>query len=214
MKLTSAVLLGLASLSSVSAVAAPASPLLVIHGGAGVERQDLNPEEVRAARAAQLSLGVAGTVRQVFVEAGDAVQAGDALVQLDTADLARDVATAEQNLVIQEANLAELQDNADASDVAASYVLVTRGGDPALNLGLAFLDPVVPKDGTDPMSASINRLKTFHDTARSAYGLGNDVCIFNAYPPARQGNAPQGDEVWTEEALRRFVLAPAVEPAA
>jgi len=52
MKLTSAVLLGLASLSSVSAVAAPASPLLVIHGGAGVERQDLNPEEVRAARAA------------------------------------------------------------------------------------------------------------------------------------------------------------------
>ncbi len=51
MKLTSAVLLGLASLSSVSAVAAPASPLLVIHGGAGVERQDLNPEEVRAARA-------------------------------------------------------------------------------------------------------------------------------------------------------------------
>jgi len=52
MKLTSAVLLGLASLSSVSAVAAPASPLLVIHGGAGLERQDLNPEEVRAARAA------------------------------------------------------------------------------------------------------------------------------------------------------------------
>ncbi|WP_182212524.1 isoaspartyl peptidase/L-asparaginase family protein [Stenotrophomonas acidaminiphila] len=52
MKLTSAVLLGLASLSSVAAVAAPASPLLVIHGGAGVERQDLNPEELRAARAA------------------------------------------------------------------------------------------------------------------------------------------------------------------
>lgn len=104
--------------------------------------------------------------------------------------------------------------NSHASDVAASYVLVTRGGDPTLNLGLAFLDPVGPKDGTDPMSASINRLNTFHATARSAYGLGNDVCIFNAYPPARQGNAPQGDEVWTEEALRRFVLAPAVEPAA
>jgi len=52
MKLTSAVLLGLASLSSTAATAAPASPLLVIHGGAGVERQDLNPEEVRAARAA------------------------------------------------------------------------------------------------------------------------------------------------------------------
>ncbi|MGB3871354.1 MAG: isoaspartyl peptidase/L-asparaginase [Stenotrophomonas sp.] len=53
MKLTSAVLLGLASLSSSAAVAAPASsPLLVIHGGAGVERANLAPEEMQAARAA------------------------------------------------------------------------------------------------------------------------------------------------------------------
>jgi beta-aspartyl-peptidase (threonine type) len=53
MKLTSAVLLGLASLSSAAAVAAPAiSPLLVIHGGAGVERGSLGPEEMRAARTA------------------------------------------------------------------------------------------------------------------------------------------------------------------
>ncbi|WP_269790249.1 isoaspartyl peptidase/L-asparaginase [Stenotrophomonas sp. Iso1] len=51
MKLTSAVLLGLASLSSGAAVAA-SSPLLVIHGGAGVERKDFSPEEERAARAA------------------------------------------------------------------------------------------------------------------------------------------------------------------
>lgn len=51
MKLTSAVLLGLASLSPGAAIAAT-SPLLVIHGGAGVERGDLNPEEMRAARAA------------------------------------------------------------------------------------------------------------------------------------------------------------------
>jgi len=52
MKLTSAVLLGLATLSSGSAIAAAASPLLVIHGGAGVERRDFSPEEERAARAA------------------------------------------------------------------------------------------------------------------------------------------------------------------
>ncbi|MNN13542.1 Isoaspartyl peptidase precursor [compost metagenome] len=51
MKLTSAVLLGLASLSSGAAMAA-SSPLLVIHGGAGVERKDFSPEEERAARAA------------------------------------------------------------------------------------------------------------------------------------------------------------------
>jgi beta-aspartyl-peptidase (threonine type) len=51
MKLTSAVLLGLASLSS-GAVAAASSPLLVIHGGAGVERKDLSAEEEQVARAA------------------------------------------------------------------------------------------------------------------------------------------------------------------
>jgi isoaspartyl peptidase/L-asparaginase-like protein (Ntn-hydrolase superfamily) len=52
MKLTSAVLLGLATLSCGAAVAAAPSPLLVIHGGAGVERKDFSAEEERAARAA------------------------------------------------------------------------------------------------------------------------------------------------------------------
>ncbi|WP_442683568.1 isoaspartyl peptidase/L-asparaginase family protein [Stenotrophomonas sp. JC08] len=52
MKLISAVLLGLASMSCVTAKAATASPLLVIHGGAGVERKDFSAEEERAARAA------------------------------------------------------------------------------------------------------------------------------------------------------------------
>ncbi|HEX7991950.1 MAG TPA: isoaspartyl peptidase/L-asparaginase [Stenotrophomonas sp.] len=52
MKLTSAVLLGLASLSSGAAAAAEVSPLLVIHGGAGVERKDFSAAEERAARAA------------------------------------------------------------------------------------------------------------------------------------------------------------------
>ena len=52
MKLTSAVLLGLASLSSGAAAAAEVSPLLVIQGGAGVERKDFSAAEERAARAA------------------------------------------------------------------------------------------------------------------------------------------------------------------
>ena len=52
MKLTSAVLLGLASLSSGAAAATEVSPLLVIHGGAGVERKDFSAAEERAARAA------------------------------------------------------------------------------------------------------------------------------------------------------------------
>lgn len=52
MKLTSAVLLALSSLSPALVAAAEPSPLLVIHGGAGVERRDFSAEEERAARAA------------------------------------------------------------------------------------------------------------------------------------------------------------------
>lgn len=51
MKLSSAALLALTSLSAAAVAAAP-TPLLVIHGGAGVERQDLNLAEERAARSA------------------------------------------------------------------------------------------------------------------------------------------------------------------
>lgn len=95
--------------------------------------------------------------------------------------------------------------NSHASDVAASYVLVTRGGDPAMNLGLAFLDPVTRTEKEDVMQASIRRLTRFHDAARDSYGLSNAVCAFNAYPGARAGNAPAAGEVWTVEELRRFV---------
>lgn len=94
--------------------------------------------------------------------------------------------------------------NAYASDVAASYVLVTRGSDPAVNLGLAFLNPVRPKDGKDMMQVSIDTLNHFHAALRQAYGLTNTVCIFNAYPSAR-GNAPEAPETWSFEDLRRFV---------
>lgn len=44
---------------------------------------------VEASREARLSLGLSGTVAEVTAEAGDAVKAGDILVQLDTAALER-----------------------------------------------------------------------------------------------------------------------------
>ncbi|MTJ82382.1 MAG: hypothetical protein F8N37_15425 [Telmatospirillum sp.] len=93
--------------------------------------------------------------------------------------------------------------NAFASDTVAAYVLATRGSDPAVSLGLAFLDPV-PARG-DVLASSIRRLETFHDTLRSAYDLKNEVVIFNAYAPSRQGDAPKPPEVWTLAGLRRFV---------
>lgn len=98
--------------------------------------------------------------------------------------------------------------NSHASDVAAAYVLVTSGGDPAMNLGLAFLEPV-KATATEPdvMRASITRLREFQRLAAASYGLTNRVCAFNAYPPAQGGDAPAAaGEVRTYEALRRFVL--------
>ncbi|MCB9947462.1 MAG: type I-E CRISPR-associated protein Cas7/Cse4/CasC [Rhodospirillaceae bacterium] len=96
-----------------------------------------------------------------------------------------------------------------ASDVAASFLLTSRGSDPALNLGLAYLRPVTADDGPDLMLSSIGRLRETHRTVVAAYGLTNRVCIFNGYGPARTGNAPTPPEVWTVEELRRFVQEPA-----
>jgi len=80
--------------------------------------------EVQAQREAQLSLGVSGIVQEVHVRQGTEVQTGDVLVQLDTAALERAVAQAEQNLIIQEANLAELFNGASDEDLASSRAAV------------------------------------------------------------------------------------------
>jgi HlyD family secretion protein len=71
-------------------------------------------------REAQLALGVSGHVEHVSVGVGDRVRAGDALVLLESGDLQRAVESAEQNLAIQEANLAELRRPPDPQDVAAA----------------------------------------------------------------------------------------------
>ncbi|MEA3336503.1 MAG: efflux RND transporter periplasmic adaptor subunit [Chloroflexota bacterium] len=75
-------------------------------------------------REANLSLETAGTVAEVAVEEGDVVQDGDVLVQLDTTALQRAVTSAEQNLIIQEANLAVLLNGATATDLASAQASV------------------------------------------------------------------------------------------
>lgn len=68
---------------------------------------------------AQVALASAGRVSEVAVQAGDRVRAGDVLVQLETDDLERAVRQAENDLSIQETNLAELLKPPDVEDVAA-----------------------------------------------------------------------------------------------
>jgi HlyD family secretion protein len=71
-------------------------------------------------REAQLALGVAGQVEAVYVEVGDEVQTSDVLIQLEASSLERAVRTAEQNLAVQEANLAELLQGASDEDIAVA----------------------------------------------------------------------------------------------
>ena len=79
---------------------------------------------VLAQQEAALSLTASGTVAEVTVAVGDRVAADDVLLRLQTAELERAVTSAEQNLVIQQANLESLLAEASAADVAAAQAAV------------------------------------------------------------------------------------------
>lgn len=75
-------------------------------------------------RESTLSAKMPGQVKAVFVEVGDYVIAGDALVQLETDDLALNVRLAEQTLRLKEADLAELMAGASAAQIASAEAAV------------------------------------------------------------------------------------------
>ena len=80
---------------------------------------------LEAQRAANLALATSGRVEQVYVEVGDVVAVGDALVKLKDDALERAVTRAAQNLAIQEANLESLKKGPSAADLAAAEAAVT-----------------------------------------------------------------------------------------
>lgn len=77
-------------------------------------------------REARLALGIAGQVKEVYVQVGDEVQADDVLAQLEAGSLERAVRSAEQTLAIQEASLAELREGASDEEVAAAEASVAQ----------------------------------------------------------------------------------------
>lgn len=80
--------------------------------------------QVAAPRTAVLAVNQPGRVTERHVQVGDNVQAGDPLVQLETAQLELNLAAAQQNLRLQEANLAALSEPAAAADVVAAQANV------------------------------------------------------------------------------------------
>ncbi len=82
--------------------------------------------QVAAPRTAVLAVNQPGRVTERYVQVGDSVQAGDPLVQLETAQLELNLASAQQNLRLQEANLAALSEPPAAADVAAAEANVAN----------------------------------------------------------------------------------------
>jgi CRISPR system Cascade subunit CasC len=100
--------------------------------------------------------------------------------------------------------------NAFASDTAAPYALARITVDaPTVNLGFAFVDPIVAEGRNgDLMLASIRRLREFDQTVHDAYNIKGETKAFVAYPPARKQDtnvAPPG-EAWTYDEFESFAL--------
>lgn len=80
--------------------------------------------QVRPRREATLSVETPGRVVGVHTRIGDEVQAGEILMELDTSSLALDVAAAEQNFRLKEANLADLLEEPTQGEIAAAEAAV------------------------------------------------------------------------------------------
>ena len=80
--------------------------------------------QVTASLEATLSVSSPGIVAALLADAGDTVVEGDMLIQLETAALERDVASAQQDLLIAEAELAKLISGPDVQDLAAAQATV------------------------------------------------------------------------------------------
>lgn len=81
--------------------------------------------QIEAERSTLLSPAAPGLVADVFVREGAAVARDEPLVQLDTADLALQLARAQQNVALQEANLEGLLAEPEAYELASAEAAVS-----------------------------------------------------------------------------------------
>ncbi len=116
--------------------------------------------QVTARREASLSVDRPGLVERVNVRVGDEVTARDVLVELDTADLELSLANAEQNLRLQEANLANLLAEPEAADVTAAETAVASAQ--------ATLDDLLDGPSAEQLAASEASLRSAQASVASA----------------------------------------------
>lgn len=81
--------------------------------------------ELSARQSAALALMTSGTIDEVLIAVGDEARAGEPLLRLDTTELERNVANAQQALLSREAELEDLVAPPTAADLAAAEAAVT-----------------------------------------------------------------------------------------
>lgn len=117
--------------------------------------------KLQAQRQANLAFNTPGLVTAVLVNVGDAVQLGDPLVQLDTADLERAVRTAEQTLIIQQANHNRLLNGTSDLDILVAESAVASAEQ--------TLEDVLAGANSAAVAAQESRLRTANANVQSAF---------------------------------------------
>ncbi len=121
---------------------------------------------VTAQRKAALALAGAGTVQTVFVQEGDEVRAGDALVQQELEGLQRAVQSAEQAVAIQRANLEQVQAGPTAAQLAAAEA--------AVNSAQTQLDDLLDGPSAQEIAAAEANVRAAQaNVARASQQLGD-----------------------------------------
>ena len=168
---------------------------------------------VQPRRQARLSLRTGGTVREIRVEVGDAVQAGDVLLRLDTTELERAVRQAELAL---EARRAELQDarlGPDASQVEIARANLRRAT-VQLQAAQAAYDEIAdePDAETSPEAVALENAKAAYEQAKAEF----ERVVEGPTPEeiARLENRVAAAQVALEEAEARLAQAQLVAPFA
>lgn len=126
--------------------------------------------QIAARQEAALSLAASGVVDQVLVDVGDHVNAGDILVQLDTAALERAVISAQADAAVAQANLDKLLTGADAAELASAEAAVASAQ--------VKLDDLLDGPSEEEIAASEASVKAAQANMWSASGkvqASNDV---------------------------------------
>ncbi|MFN8452899.1 MAG: biotin/lipoyl-binding protein, partial [Anaerolineae bacterium] len=138
-------------------------------------------------RQVPLLFEMSGVVREVLVEAGDSVTAGDALARLDTADLEAALNDALVDLQVQQIAYDALTQPAREADIAAARAAVTAA---QASLNAAY-------DSVDPNQAEVARLRS--ELARNQLWqaqLQRDISAHaTGFAPDISGFIPDGVDV-------------------